>query len=452
MMRKQSKAFQPSSDAAVSNGNARNPWASGDRTTWGMRSHAVVRCSHRASLVSQARKQYAARKALNRSLRRLCQALAKAPRPLRLAAIEQASKALRHELILMRQAELCGGTNATLQAKPCTPPTFNAPAFADQLQGIAEPFLTGSAIQDLAVGSHTEGRRAAPEQSSPSMKRKAGMPELAAATGPREVQANRARGNRGTSVGKQPNKFGNVWTVRTAHGEYYKVRLAIGRVVVTSCRLDSLGAAHSVLERLRLGATMAGTPGADDTEAQLHALAAATSADSLQLSFQAVLDVRRWLGCRIHSKAVASVDEVLELKRQVQEAESHGGTALSDLWKLWMEASRHMRGRARRWRTAEVAAALDRAKSRYSVAVQRKEARAAHLEAQQSAQACRAAAREARRAARQKMLEARRHASSWRRLCLLTQRTEAALVAFSASKPLPELVSARRAHHTWQGA
>lgn len=88
---------------------------------------------------------------------------------------------------------------------------------------------------------------------------------------------------------------GNVWQVRHSFGDYYKVRLSIDHIVVTSRRFLSRAAAVQALLRLRTAMVTAAMNGGNAEEC-LRSIATAASAEhgeDLGVTFQAVLDARK---------------------------------------------------------------------------------------------------------------------------------------------------------------
>lgn len=150
---------------------------------------------------------------------------------------------------------------------------------------------------------------------------------------------------------------GNVWRVRHKAGWQHRVRVSVGRVVISSGRLASHDAAVLLLECLRGQCAASG-----GAEACLRSMAETFSAPwpgaRAGASFQVVLDVRSILGCRVYGPA-RSVDEAIALRREVLDAESRGPVVLLEQLRHWCTDPEHAYGR--RSATGGLAARVDRA-------------------------------------------------------------------------------------------
>lgn len=145
---------------------------------------------------------------------------------------------------------------------------------------------------------------------------------------------------------------GNIWCVKTAVGCYYRVRMTLDKVCITSSRLQRRELAQKGLAQLR-GAAKLAVEGGGSTDTVLRAMDAAGASTSygeggLGLSYQALLDCRGLLGKRLHSPSV-SVEEAILLRRQVCDLEDGGPTALARTWLHWAQELRHRRGRLCKW-------------------------------------------------------------------------------------------------------
>lgn len=147
---------------------------------------------------------------------------------------------------------------------------------------------------------------------------------------------------------------GNIWCVKTAVGCYYRVRMTLDKVCITSSRLQRRELAQKGLAQLR-GAAKLAVEGGGSTDTVLRAMDAAGSSLSygegqggLGLSYQALLDCRASLGKRLHSPSV-SVEEAILLRRQVCDLADGGPTALARTWLQWAQELRHRRGRLCKW-------------------------------------------------------------------------------------------------------
>eukprot|EP00931_Biecheleriopsis_adriatica_P093028 TRINITY_DN66783_c0_g1_i1.p1 TRINITY_DN66783_c0_g1~~TRINITY_DN66783_c0_g1_i1.p1 ORF type:complete len:374 (-),score=75.64 TRINITY_DN66783_c0_g1_i1:134-1255(-) len=259
----------------------------------GLRLHgkkaATVR--RRKSMIEHARK---ARRSLAKASLKLCKALSEAAPLQRRLAITDLTQGLRQELIALREAQ----------------------------------------------------RSQAPEQPKRSLSE----------TGCRKAQGSTGTLSKAVSASCRPR--GNVWCVQTASGCYHRVRLMVSGVVVASRRLASRDSATQGLARLQMAAEAAASQGGG-SEAILRAIAAAGARPldtgswhgGLGLSYQAVLDARRAVGCRLHTQAVCSVDEALALRREVEAVEARGPAAVAETWRQWTQECRHRRGRC--WRLTD---------------------------------------------------------------------------------------------------
>lgn len=174
--------------------------------------------------------------------------------------------------------------------------------------------------------------------------------------------ASRKKSPQGSSSPSKLVPKGNLWTISSKGEQHYKVRLSIGRVVMTSQRFQSISDAAALLSLLRDAASRCAAAGGDQ-EAMLRAVAhAATSAAeqseqgqdlAFGLVFQAVFDARRALGRRLCSPSVTSVEEAICARRQVLEVEGRGVAAVRQAWLEWAQASRHCRGRQWRLQAAQ---------------------------------------------------------------------------------------------------
>lgn len=159
--------------------------------------------------------------------------------------------------------------------------------------------------------------------------------------------------SRGTSRPKRHRDLGSVWTVAGSAGRYQRVRLSLGRVILTSGRLSSPAKAEALLRRIRCAiAAVEAAEGGE--EASLRAAAAVAAEEFVEVSFQAELDARAVLGRRLVSRH-GSLDEALALRQQLQELRAQGSSAVGKLCSAWAQEKRHSRGRV--WRMSEGAAA-----------------------------------------------------------------------------------------------
>lgn len=288
---------------------------------------AKLQCRHDAAQTP--RRLRAAEKALACSVEALCKALAQSSQSQRRLAIERLPMALRLELIHLRQAQRTVGA---CWREVASPPTSVQTSVSD------------SAEKQVAASTTNAKVRASEEA----------LLALRSARVAKQTTVKR-------KIDTEPK--GNVWTVKNAGGVYYKIRLALGRVLITSRRFSCVQMANMALDELRSAAKVA-APSAhasDSVEAQLRGIAATGMSGNFELLFQVVLDVRRWLGHRIYSKPFNSVAEALAMRHQVLEAESTGSVALCELWRKWARAEWHVGGRARRPSDAEAAVMLDAA-------------------------------------------------------------------------------------------
>eukprot|EP00747_Dinoflagellata_sp_TGD_P018351 gnl/TRDRNA2_/TRDRNA2_126432_c1_seq1.p1 gnl/TRDRNA2_/TRDRNA2_126432_c1~~gnl/TRDRNA2_/TRDRNA2_126432_c1_seq1.p1 ORF type:complete len:536 (+),score=89.03 gnl/TRDRNA2_/TRDRNA2_126432_c1_seq1:34-1641(+) len=282
------------------------------------------RCTQLVSVGTGRRSSAAARlraqKLLSSALARLLAALAEAPAQERRQTIEGLSEILKRELTVLREAQLREGAVGlgSITAVRQAPSAFSAQTDVDCARA-------GEDVADISARKATN-----------------------TGTGTAEPRRGRER------------LKGNVWTVKTSSGVYHKVRLTLGRVIVSSRRLASRPTALRLLELLRAAAAAH----AADAEERLRAVAAAAAADaeSSSLFFQAVLDARRWLGSgrggRITSGTLEDVEEVLALRRRVLEAEACGGAALCEEWRRWAHELRHTRGKPFALREEDRSAAI----------------------------------------------------------------------------------------------
>eukprot|EP00933_Yihiella_yeosuensis_P017344 TRINITY_DN14508_c0_g1_i1.p1 TRINITY_DN14508_c0_g1~~TRINITY_DN14508_c0_g1_i1.p1 ORF type:complete len:513 (+),score=92.89 TRINITY_DN14508_c0_g1_i1:261-1799(+) len=268
-------------------------------------------------------------KALKEAVSRLCKALSDATVSQRRTVISGLSEGLRRELICVREAQQRGMlSNASEGLLP--------KAELPQIPSLqAHPSAAASQTQ-----MHLEGSRKSEDVPLPSANA-----TMQSCSGIR----------------------GNVWCVKTASGCYFKVRISIGGVAVTSRRLKRRGTADSVLALLRRAAEDAASRGGK-CEDMLRALAAAGSsarnvdglADSegdqedLGLSFQAILDARRCIGHRLHTQTVDCIEEAIKLRREVLEAQASGFVAISRAWMQLSQEPRHKKGRV--WKVSQAKA------------------------------------------------------------------------------------------------
>jgi len=291
---------------------------------------------------------------------KLCQALSEVSASQRRSAITGLTEGLRQELILLREAQ------------------------KSQLSGVAS---SGVQKSSLSAGVRNSKRRIQSQKKSSINEVKATEPSH------RERQ-------------------GNIWSVRTASGCYYRVRLMVNGFAVASGRIYSQDAAEAILEDIRHAAKASAAEGAG-TEAILRAVAAARP-PGLELSFQAVLDARGSVGRRMHTQAVRTVDEVITLRQEVCAVEAKGLAAILQ----WSQQARHSRGRIRRLSEVEAGSLLE--------SIQRRQL---HAETRKKHQAKLSTLSSERRQAR----ELRRCQRVEARLRSLVCRAEAALQAASVS-------------------
>lgn len=226
------------------------------------------------------------------------------------------------------------------------------------------------AQRQLAVSTMSEGLRRALIRVREAQRRREELSrpkaeEKSSQAAPRFTTSAPASGKkspRGSSSSLQLVPKGNLWTISSKGEQHYKVRLSIGRVVMTSQRFHCISDAAALLSLLRDAASRCAAAGGDQ-EAMLRAVArAATSAAeqaeqgqdlAFGLVFQAVFDARRAVGRRLCSPSVTSVEEAICARRQVLEVEGRGTAAVRQVWLEWAQASRHCRGRQWRLQAAQ---------------------------------------------------------------------------------------------------
>ncbi|CAE8642107.1 unnamed protein product [Polarella glacialis] len=148
--------------------------------------------------------------------------------------------------------------------------------------------------------------------------------------------------------------------------------------------------------------------------------------NSWGLSYQAVLDARRCVGRRLHSRAVSSVDEAIQARREVLAAEAAGPAAIGHTWLRWSQEVRHAKGRHRRLPVAKAKCLLSATEERFK---KKEEARAVRQEARQASLLARSRTRELKRTKHEERASARRAQGLHR----LATRAEAALRRLEAA-------------------
>lgn len=142
----------------------------------------------------------------------------------------------------------------------------------------------------------------------------------------------------------------NLWTMRTRKGDFFAARLNLCGVVMASRVTRCLREAGRLRQRLEdLGrAAVRLSPHAFEGGFR-QAVEDAGDLDDLGLNFRLVLDLRPWVGRRVQSPALASVDALLHLRRRLLCSASgeRPWPALRREWLSWMT-----RERRKRWRSA----------------------------------------------------------------------------------------------------
>lgn len=161
-----------------------------------------------------------------------------------------------------------------------------------------------------------------------------------------------------------PNReIGGLWRTKTAHAEYHRVRFQFRGVVVLSRGMVLRTQAEAMLSQLRTAASPQGRDPEHELRALVEALSTASVAtagespkasvdDAAQhlapaLYFAVCIDARRWIGKSLTSPTMRSLEEALEMRRRVVEAEQEGWDAVRELWAQWLTAERPARWRRR---------------------------------------------------------------------------------------------------------
>lgn len=155
---------------------------------------------------------------------------------------------------------------------------------------------------------------------------------------------------RGARYGQDPARVkANLWTMRTSKGDFFAARLTLCGVVMASRVTRCLREAGRLRQRLEdLGrAAVRLSPHFEGGFRQ--AVEDAGDLDDLGLNFRLVLDLRPWVGRRVQSPTIASVDALLRLRRRLLCSASgpRPWPALRQEWLSWMT-----RERRKRWRSA----------------------------------------------------------------------------------------------------
>lgn len=141
----------------------------------------------------------------------------------------------------------------------------------------------------------------------------------------------------------------NLWTMRTSKGDFFAARMNLCGVVMASRVTRCLREAGRLRQRLEdLGrAAVRLSPHFEGGFRQ--AVEDAGDLDDLGLNFRLVLDLRRWVGRRVQSPTIASVDALLHLRCRLLCSASgpRPWPALRQEWLSWMT-----RERRKRWRSA----------------------------------------------------------------------------------------------------
>ncbi|CAK9090091.1 unnamed protein product [Durusdinium trenchii] len=142
----------------------------------------------------------------------------------------------------------------------------------------------------------------------------------------------------------------SLWTVRTSKGRYHAARLTFSGVVIatraTASKAEALRLRRRV-EDLAQRAVRSGCPMDGPLEGFRTAVNCAADLD-LGLNFRLVLDLRRYVGRKIQSPVLGSIEDVLRLRERLMEAQKgeKAWPALRREWVAWMTCPRR-----RRWKS-----------------------------------------------------------------------------------------------------
>ncbi|CAE8588030.1 unnamed protein product [Polarella glacialis] len=352
------------------------------------------------------------------------------PRAQRQEAIEALSAPLRAELLKLMTAEAKKKAQA---AKQQAEQEEEETAKKRVPSGDPEEAATSASAESAAAPATeapTSAARPLPPAASP-----AAVPAADASCARgigRKLASGQRRLARRASPGTKPRPLqskaessaakSGLWTVVTPHGRYHSARLAVGGVIVTSratrCPREAqrLQLAVQRLQALASGSTPLSTSvkqeGGDGNaavafQARFRDAVSAVGCDDLGLTFRLVLDLRPWVGKKVQSPPLPTVDAALALRQHLVEVVAGGWPALRKEWLAWMASERPRQ----RWRScarsldeaeaavsaAEVAFVAARASS-VEASRQRRVARVANSSSAKAIRACRSSAAKAIRA------------------------------------------------------
>lgn len=171
----------------------------------------------------------------------------------------------------------------------------------------------------------------------------------------RYVEALVAKGEAATLQSGKPKKrrppAAGIWAASLPSGHVYAARLSVGGIAMASCTTRCSARARAFRDAIQqISSSVVSDERCDPPPNAAwatfagrlrDAVATAVSAEPhLGLRFHIVLDARPWIGKRVYSPALESVESALALRRAVDDAALRGWPVLRGFWLEWLMAQR----------------------------------------------------------------------------------------------------------------